>query len=158
MITQRKYKKHILILLFVSIALFVCAFVLVKAVENSNSPIKLTQRLQKEIGLAFSALEAELEIVSRQNLNNRDSFLEFLELNYRNEFSEKGVEILVYSNDSLSFWTSNVFAAPFIINPTFRKIDTEIVQTGSGYYILKRKQVKDHILIALQLLKYNYKY
>ena len=158
MITQRKLKKHILMMLFLSIVLFVSAFVLVRAVENYNSPLKTTQRLQKEIGLAFSALEAELEIVTKQNLDRHDSFLEFLELNYRKEFSEKGIEILVYSNDSLRFWTSNVFAAPFVVNHSSANIDTEIVQTGSGYYILKSKQVQNHIIVALQLLKYNYKY
>ena len=31
-------------------------------------------------------------------------------------FAEKGIEILVYKNDSLKFWTSNVFAAPLILD------------------------------------------
>ena len=158
MITHRKLKKHSLIMLVLSIVLFVSALVLSIAIEKFNSPEKVTRRLQKEIGKAFADLTSEISEIEKQDLDDRNSFFEFLNRNYGNAFSAKGIEILVYTNDSLKYWTSNVFATPLVINTFDKQFDAEVVKTGSGYYILKRKQVQNHILVALQLLKYNYKY
>ncbi|MFZ4546342.1 MAG: ATP-binding protein [Bacteroidales bacterium] len=156
--TLQKVKKHALIMLFISIMLFVFAFVLSIGIKRYNSPANVTDRLQKEISLAVSDLESEIEIISKQNLSDRNSFLRFLNRNYKNIFSEKGIEFLVYANDSLQYWTSNVYATSYVINTSGKLLNSEVVQRGSGYYLLLRRQVHDHVIIALQLLKYNYKY
>ena len=155
---QRKVKKHTLIMLSISILLLLFAFVISIGIRNYNSPLKVTKRLQKEIDLAFSDLDSEIKLISNQDLSNKNSSFDFLNQNYKNLFSEKGIEILVYTNDTLHYWTSNAFAAPFVITSSFYPFHSEIVQTGSGFYILKRKQIHNHVIIALQLLKYNYKY
>ncbi len=158
MITRRKLKIRALIMLFWSIVLFVSAFVVSSSIENYNSPEKVTRRLQKEIDNAFSDLTSEIAEIEKQDLEDRNSFLEFLNRNYKNAFSGRGIEILVYTNDSLKYWTCNVFATPSVLNTFNKQLDAEVVKTGSGYYILKRKQVQNHSIVAIQLLKYNYKY
>jgi len=156
MITRQKLKKHLIIILCLSMMFFLSALILSSSVKKHNTPQNVSQRLTSEIAEALTDLESEIKIVAAQNTADKAAFLGFLEKNYQKAFSEKGIEILVYQNDSLKFWTANVFAAPFIKDSA--NFTSEVVRSGSGYYLVKQQKVNNNLILALQLIRYNYKY
>lgn len=156
MITRNKVKNRLLIMLFLSVVLFLCAFGISLSIKKYYEPGKVSKRLTSEIASASFDLDLEIEKVASQNLDNKSDFLEFLDRNYKSAFSENGIEILVYKNDSLRFWTSNIFSAPFVMKGY--SFATDMVISGSGYYLVKQQRVRNFTIIALQLIRYNYKY
>jgi two-component system nitrogen regulation sensor histidine kinase NtrY len=156
MISRKKLKKRLTIMLFISLLFFLSAFILSSIIKNFYTPQKVTERLSSEIAVASADLENEINKVAAQNSEDEIAFLNFIEENYKNAFSENGIEILVYKNDSLKFWTANVFASPFIKDS--ENFTSEVLRSGSGYYLVKQQKKKNEIIIALQLIRYNYKF
>ena len=143
-------------MLFLSFVFFLSAFIISSAVKNYYTPQKVTERLTSEISGALVDLETEINKVAKKNAEDVDSFQDFLEENYKNAFAEKGIEILIYKRDSLKFWTANVFAAPLSIDS--ENFASEVVKSGSGYYLAKQLRSKNFVIIGLQLIRYNYKF
>ncbi len=143
-------------MLTLSIVFFISAFIISKAVNKYYSPSHVTQRMNSEIALAFSDLENEIDKVAAQNIEERLSFREFLAKAYKKTFFNEGMEILVYERDSLKYWSDNVFAAPEIKDS--ENYTSEILRSGSGYYLVRQKKVKNFTIVALQLIRFNYKY
>ena len=143
-------------MLFVSILFFISALLISISVKNYYSPQKVNKRLTSEIAAAISGLNTELDQIASKSKVDDTGLREYLERNYQNAFSEKGIEILVYKKDSLKFWTANVFAAPVVTDSSgFR---SGIVQSGNGFYLVQRRLHKGFTIVALQLIKYNYDY
>lgn len=143
-------------MLFLCIVFFVSAFIISLSIKNYNEPERVTKRLNSEIKIAQSDLEAETQKVAEQKIDNKIEFLDFLDKNYKNAFTNKGIEIFVYKQDSLSYWTDNVFAAPIIKDS--ENFTTDVIRSGSGYYLVKQRQINAYTIVALQLIRYNYKY
>ena len=143
-------------MLILSLVFFLSAFIISSILIKQNAPQKVTQRLTSEIAVASNDLETEIKNIAFQNSEDKDKFQDYLEKNYKSMFAQKGIEILVYKHDTLKFWTANVFAAPFIKDSESFKSD--VVRSGSGYYLVKQFQDKTDLIIALQLIRYNYKF
>ncbi len=155
--SEKKLKKHLLPMLFLSVLFFLSAVIISSVIKKYYSPDNVSIRLTSEIATAFNNLETEIKKVAVQNTENKNSFLNFIGKNYKDAFSQKGIEILVYKNDSLKFWTSDVFAAPFI-NEDSTGFASDIIRNGSGYYLVKKFRNKNDLIIALQLIRYNYRF
>jgi len=143
-------------MLILSVVFFLLAFILTYSIKKYYTPQNVSNRLTSEVADALADLDAEIKKVASQNIEDKAAFLEFLEKNFQNAFPEKGIEILVYKNDSLKFWSANVFAAPFIKDS--ENFTSDVVRSGSGYYLVKQYRYKNNLFIGLQLLRYNYKY
>ena len=156
MILQQKAKKRALLMLILSIVLFLSALLLSFAVKNYYSPQKVTKRLSIEIGSAIGDLKTEIDKITQQEIGNDVTFSEYLERNYKNSFSERGLEILIYQNDTIKHWTSNVFSAPFLFDTIV--YDNLLVRNGSGHYLIEQHRLNNYRIIAVQLLHYNYRY
>jgi len=156
MITRKRLKKHFYIMLILSIGLFISASIISFSVKNYYSPQKVTKRLNSEIVSAFSDLDDEIEIISKQDIDNRNTFLAFLDKKYKKAFDNRGIEILIYKNDSLTYWTDNVFSASILKEKYSNAI--EVVNSGSGFYLSKQKKQENYCIVALQLVRYNYNY
>lgn len=156
MITRQKVKKRLLIMLSFSLVLFLAAFVISHSIKKYYEPQKVSERLKGEIASALKDLESEITRVASQNTDNKPAFLDFLDKNYKNAFAENGIELLVYKNDSLRFWTANVFAAPTTLQEDIFLKD--VLHSGSGYFLVKQKRVKNHLFVALRLIRYDYRY
>ena len=156
MILQRKAKKRALLMLILSIVLFLSALLLSFAVKNYNSPQKVTKRLSIEIGSAIEDLKTEIDKITKQEIGNKVRFSEYLDRNYKNSFSIRGLEILVYQNDTIKYWTSNVFSAPLLFDTVvYNKL---LVRNGSGDYLMEQRRLNNYRIIAVQLIHYNYRY
>ena len=149
MITRENVKKHFWIMLIFSVVFFFSAFIFSHLTKNFYDPQKVTVRLNKEIRFSILDLEKELNKVSTQNLNDKKTIIEFFDKNYHKIFERKGIEILVYRNDSLTYWTTNVFASSFIAESS--TYSSGILSNGSGYYLSRQRQVNTYLIIALQL-------
>ena len=143
-------------MLFLSIMFFLAAFLISSSTKKYYSPQKVSKRLTSEIAIALNDLEAEIGKVASQNIEDKETFISFLANDYQKTFSEKGIEILVYQNDSLKFWTDNVFAASLIMDS--KNFTSDVIRSGSGYYLVKQFRNKNNLFVALQLIRYNYKY
>ena len=148
--------KHILILLFLSSMFFFSAFFITYSIQNYYTHEKVTKRLTSEIASTFKELDVETKKVAALKIEQKGNFLEFLNKNYKTGFSNRGIEILVYENDSLKFWSDNVFAAPE--KPDTEFFTSEIIRNGSGYYLVRHRKIGKQVFIALQLVRYNYEY
>ncbi len=144
-------------MLFLSMLFFLSAVIISSVIKNYYSPENVSQRITSEIATAFNKLETEVKKVADQNTDNKNLFLDFIGKNYKDSFAKNGIEILVYKNDSLKFWTSDVFAAPFI-NEDSTNFASNIIRNGSGYYLVKKLRNKNDLIIALQLIRYNYRF
>ena len=156
MITPRKVRNHLFIALICSVALFFSAYIISTAFKNYYAPQNVAGRLTREIAASCRDLDAEIDKLASINLEDNSSWYHVFNKNYRNAFSDRGVEILVYKNDSLRYWTSNVFAAPVMRDS--QNFSTEVIRTGSGYYLVRQKQVRNFHIVALQLIRYDYRY
>jgi signal transduction histidine kinase len=156
MITRNKIKKHMLLMLFISIVFFVAAFFISTSVRRYYSPSHVVPRLNSEIADALSDLEIEIEKIAAADIQEKDQFIEFIDNKYKNVFADKGIEILVYENDSLTFWTDIIFAAPEIKDS--QNFSSDVIASGSGYYLVKSRKAGNRVIIALQLIRYRYKY
>jgi two-component system, NtrC family, nitrogen regulation sensor histidine kinase NtrY len=156
MITPGKVRNHLFIALFCSAVLFFSALIISTAFKNYYTPQNIAERLNREIAASCRELDADIEKLAAINLEDNSSWYHVFNTNYRDAFSDRGVEILVYRNDSLKFWTSNVFAAPLMRDS--QNFSTEVIRTGSGYYLARQKQVRNFYVVALQLIRYDYRY
>lgn len=95
-------------MLLLSMVFFLCAFVISVSIHRYYAPQKVSARLTREIAASLTDLESEIQKVSARNMNDKNSFLEYLDDNYKNAFKNRGIEILIYKNDSLKFWSANV--------------------------------------------------
>ncbi len=143
-------------MLFLSIVFFVAAFFISTSVRKFYSPQQVVPRLTSEISDALSDLEIEIENIAKANIQEKDRFLEFIDNKYKKVFAEKGIEILVYENDSLTFWTDIIFSAPEIKDS--QNFSSEVIASGSGYYLVKSCKTGKRVIVALQLIRYRYKY
>ncbi len=143
-------------MLIISIVCFAAAFIISLSSHKYYSPERVTNRLNSEVALALTNLDLEIEKIASYNKNDKNGFREFLDINYKRVFKERGIEILIYEHDSLNFWTSNVFAAPALQDSG--SFNSAVVQNGSGFYLVKQRKVQDYSIIALQLIRNNYNY
>jgi len=156
MITPRKVRKRLYVALFLSVTLFFSAYIISSVFKNYYTPSKVSQRLTREIAASCRELDAEIENLASKNLEAKNSLFGEFNQKFKNTFADRGIEILIYKNDSLRFWTSNVFAAPVILNNEY--FSPEVIQTGSGYYLARHKKIRNTFIVALQLVRYGYNY
>jgi len=156
MVTSKKLKKRLWILLMLSIVLFVSAFLISYSVKRYYTPQKVSERITSEIAVASEELENEIAAVADRRKEDSTTFFKYLQTEYGNSFRARGIEILLYENDSLKYWTANVFAAPRIKDS--ENFMADVIRSGSGYYLLKHRKIKNATIVALQLIRYNYKY
>jgi len=143
-------------MIFLSLLFFISAFIISTSFRNYYLPQNVTSRMNSEISDAISDLEIEIEKIASVNIREKDRFLEYIDNNYKKAFSNKGIEILIYENDSLTYWTDIVFSAPEIKDR--QSFSSDVITSGSGYYLVKTRKSGNRVIIALQLIRYSYKY
>ena len=71
---------------------------------------------------------------------------EKLALDFINNFRDKSINVLVYKNNSLQYWST---AKITLANLDFYKEGTSFVQLSNGYYELTKKTLNDYTIVFL---------
>lgn len=156
MFSSKKLLRRLILMLSLSIALFFSATLITKTVKSYNSLENVTSRLNKEIIISENELSDEIAKVQQLDLHSKNSTIAFLEKNFENAFLSSGIEILIYKNDSLAYWTYNAF--PAITIKDSKTFFSEIIVTGNGYYIAQKVKKDDFEIVGLKLIKFNFKF
>jgi two-component system, NtrC family, nitrogen regulation sensor histidine kinase NtrY len=156
MISRRKTGKKAGIQLFAAVLCLLVASGTGILYRDYYSPAKMVPRITQEVGEAFSKLDVEINRVQNFSLKDQNKLTGFFAGEFSNRFSREGIEILVYRQDTLVNWSSNVFDAPaFYDTSLFRR---SVVECGSGYYLVRTSRAGAYKIAAVQLLKYNYRF
>ena len=143
-------------MLFIStICFLIGAFISIYR-QKYNAPERVTKRLNAQISKALFNLELRIESISTIIFYKQNQINTFINDKYKDEFKSNGIELLIYRNDSLKFWTANVFAAPQI--KSIDDFTSDIIRNGSGYYLMHKRLIGKYLIIGLQLIHYNYIY
>lgn len=139
---------------FLLLILGLCCIVTALSLNNS---ITQTDLLLHEAGELQRNLSAKERIV-QQYLSDPEKLSELkslykddkLAVKFINNYREQGINVLVYQNGILDFWSS---ARAFPANPTRLKEGSSFIQLSNGWYELVKKTVDDHIFIFLITVK-----
>lgn len=156
MFSRKKLKSFFFLLLVCSIILFLSATLTQTIFLNYFSPDNVTNRLNKKIEIARKKLDQKIaEIILQHSHENKTHQFVFSE-SWDHEFSESGRIFLVYQNDSLVSWTSNIFPAPRFLDSTFK--EERFIFGGNGYYLKSQLDTANTSILGLQLVKYEYRF
>lgn len=154
MINDKKYIKRAIVFLLLCIFFYLLAFLIVSSKEKYHSPEKTFARVQNDISSILEKINEKTIEISKINFDQEIEVRNYFQQNYRNEFSKSGFEILIYYNDTLTYWSENKFPAPFIYPATKKGFNVE--ETGNGYYLMKQFHLNNYTFVGVQLIKYNY--
>ncbi len=116
--------------------------VFVKKVE------KQIQRKEKIAGKIIDEIFEDSKHSLPQNLFSKNKILEISE--------EEGITFIKFKNDSLVFWSDNIFPAFVLLDKNTP--DNKIVKNDNGWYYLIKKKKNEETCCAAILIKHNYKY
>lgn len=146
--------KKILLLLTLGISFLLMGAVMVTSLRWYHSPSRTKLRLEREIKSAAGQLEAQVGNFSLLDLNNPSQYRDFArKLNREND----NFEILLYQNDSLVFWSNNVFPATSRFD-TLQLGTQKIVLAPNGYYLIRSASIGLYRIVGLARIYSQYAY
>jgi nitrogen fixation/metabolism regulation signal transduction histidine kinase len=156
MIPKRKFRKHLIVSLTISLVAFVLVIGVSRIISNYYSPDKVTTRLSREFISATAELDHELTILADKTSKKFPGFNANQYIDYTDLFKNKGIELFVYQHDTLRYWTDNVFSAPFIKDS--ENFTNQVIKEGNGYYLIRFLHKPPHTFVGVQLIKYDYNF
>lgn len=121
--------------------------------SKQEEPDSLLQQFQQEFLKEEKALDHQMDHIAAMVVQQGVSVV-FKEKAY--EFYTKGIEIAVYANDSLVFWSDNKIPLPQSYSRSL--FSKPLLHLANGYYYLKEKQLLDYKIVGLHLIKSDYPY
>ncbi|WP_225870991.1 sensor histidine kinase [Pedobacter frigiditerrae] len=142
---------------FLLLLLGICCIITALSLNNSitksdllaHEAEELQQNLDVKQQLVQNYLSSPEKIIELKRLNKNDK----LALNFIATYRENGINVLVYKNEKLEFWSS---AKAFPTNISLIKEGSSLKQLSNGYYELIKKTVDDYVFIFLISLKSQY--
>ncbi len=143
-------------LLFTSLILLFSAIITEHNIEVLESTSINTSRFQSVLDKKYRVASENLEeIASLTKEKGLDTFINMDADKYYDVYQDMGIIILVFEEQKLKFWNSNVL--PLQINESLLEKEQKIVNTGNGWFALKRLDTNDSItLFGLILIKHEY--
>lgn len=142
---------------FLLLILGLCCIVTALSLNNS---ITQTDLLLHEAGELQKNLSAKERIIQQylsdpQKIKELESFYKDDQLasKFINDYRDLGINVLVYQNGILDFWSS---ARAFPANPERLKEGTSFSQLSNGWYELIKKTVDDHTFVFLITVKMQF--
>jgi two-component system nitrogen regulation sensor histidine kinase NtrY len=156
-VTDRNFHIKHFILLAVSLTLFFFGFLSDRISFYSLRQYTLSKRFQEDL----YSKEFQLDDLLDEWENKIDSFKEedyFAALleESQNKFSNEGLLLLVYRNDSLKFWSDNSLPIGSFYDESLFK--DPAVFLGNGWFLKKEKAFGETRLVGLLLIKTAYLY
>lgn len=156
MLTKKVYKSKIRNLLISLIIAFGSALLLQYVYYYFNTEKITVSRVQKKIIAFENRLDEKIEEISLLKLDDQSSVRNYLHQHYKDLYREDKTEVVIYKNDSLTYWSDNVYPAEQILTHT--KKQTQIDKKGNGFYLRKQKEVGEYTVVGVELIKYSYPY
>lgn len=70
-------------------------------------------------------------------------------------YKEDKTEVVIYKNDSLTYWSDNVYPAEQILTHAKKQIYVDKKGMDS---ILRKQKVDEYTIVGVELIKYSYPY
>ncbi|MGB4653962.1 MAG: HAMP domain-containing sensor histidine kinase [Bacteroidales bacterium] len=156
MLTKKLYKSKIRNLLISLIIAFGSALLLQYVFYYYNTEKITVARVQKKIIAFEKRLDEKIEEISLLKLDDQSSVRNYLHQHYKNLYKEDKTEVVIYKNDSLTYWSDNVYPAEQIL--THAKKQIYVDKKGNGFYLRKQKKVNEYTIVGVELIKYSYPY
>lgn len=139
---------------FLLLLLGICCIITALSLDNAISPNDLLVHEAKALQQNLTTKEkvARYYFSNSEKLNELKQFYkdENLATNFINTYRDNGINVLVYKNNELQFWSSvKVFP------PNFKRLKegTSFVELSNGHYELIKKTEGDYIFIFLITVK-----
>ncbi len=155
-------KKNLYILRYLLIAIVFYATALI--VEKSNSKINAFKLEVDNIERTLHSKESEIEeylkifadkLESNEYIKDSQDKNIFFDENY-SELEEKGFTIIIYKNDSLTFWSNNHVEMSNVY--TGSKFYNRILEGENSIHVIETKNIEDFIIVGLIKLKNDFEY
>jgi signal transduction histidine kinase len=155
-----KYKNIIrkLVLLFIAIFLFAGSYIFQEKLFQT-SDIKIDQeKFRKAIFLKEDELNFIISQIAKNIVKDSSvtSFSDYTRLINIESLKSKGYTILIYTNDTISFWSDNAIS----LSSTFSssKLAQKVINLNNGWYIVNSKKEGNKTIVGLILVKHQYSY
>lgn len=138
------------LLLLLGISCIATALSLNNSITSKDLLLHEAKELQKN--LAVKEQLVQNLSASAKKIADLTSFYkkEKLALNFINDYRDKAINVLVYRNNTLQFWST---AKISLSNLDRYKEGTSFVQLSNGYYELIKKTVNEHTIVFLINIK-----
>lgn len=151
------FKKHIHI--FIAIILFLCGFIVDKNQSNiTGNDINIDefeQVLHKKENEYIGIMDSVVNVLTDHTFDINNSNRPLFSPDELNELKQKGYSILIYRNDSLIFWTDNLFQVDKIFNSN--QFNDDHCSFVDDYWLDYRiKKVRNYTIIGAFRIKSKY--
>ena len=149
------FQKKYIILLFLSI-LFFFSLIFILIFSNSNINYFTTfSRFENSFNKYSEELDSKIKSIS-ESIRNDQNYTDLYSIYNGQFFSEKGMIFLIYSNDTLQFWSDNSCPVPNFYNQNV--FSQSIHHFENGWYYISSLQSNNVHIIGLLLIKNDYPY
>jgi two-component system, NtrC family, nitrogen regulation sensor histidine kinase NtrY len=146
------FKLKILIGLFLFTLLAIVIWSVV--ISNRNRSKVKIREIESYIAIKDKKSTDLLKQLSSTEIKDFKKFDNVLVKNRSKSKLYEDIEIFIYDNDSLIFWSSNALIPP----PGLINKDNALWHSGNGWYRLTKKKEKNYSFFSLYLIKYDYKH
>jgi two-component system, NtrC family, nitrogen regulation sensor histidine kinase NtrY len=150
-INKRIFFAAIVFLFFIALNFFYKEYVISIKLKKETVIKKVEQQIQRKEKIAEKVLN---KLIQDSTSKNPEEI--FLNENILKISEKELITFLEYKNDTLVFWTDNIFSSPVLLEKNLP--DNRIVKTDNGWYYLIRKEANTKKCFAAILIKNEYKY
>lgn len=150
-INKRIFFAAFVFLFFIASNFFYHEYVINIKSKKETVVKKVEQQIQRKEKIAEKVLN---ELIQVSTQSKPDKF--FSNKNIQELSERESITFLAYENDTLIFWTDNIFSSPVLFENNIPA--QKIVRTENGWYYLIRKAAHSKKCFAAILIKNEYKY
>ncbi len=139
---------------FLSLLFLIATFIYSSISFNKIHEDRIHQNIQNVIEQKENSFTDILNSISKIKVSENINF--FQELQYDQLFSEEGIAIYIFNNDSLVYWSAN--SIPINDHLYNNNFDIPFNQFENGWAEVIKKQIGNHTVVGLVLVKFDYVY
>lgn len=148
------FRHRILSLSLITVILMLLAISLDVIFRYNNQPKNVVKRIEKELEAKEKIVEGYFDQIEKQFPLHFDTHLThegFIDL-----YQKKGIELLVYDNDTIKFWSDNFIPVPHIFD--YDIFGRQILHLKNGWYRVLVRNTPNMKFVGMILIKMDYSY
>lgn len=147
------FRNKILSPLIISAILILFAIILNNKFKSEIKIVNLASKFQEEILIKQNQLKNDLKKIKSEI--EKTEFQSGSGIN-EDRCDESGELILIYKYDSLIYWSDNYVPVPDVYDDSI--FGKDFYHLGNGWFLIDRIEIENLKIIALQIVKHDYKY